>query len=232
MAPLDLMPTEGPVDAYLGVDVGSVSTNLVLLSPDGRVYEGIYLPTRGRPIEAIGQGLDIIRNSVGERLRMLGVAVTGSGRNLAAHVLGADLVKNEITCQLRAAVEIAPDVDTIFEIGGQDSKYIHVCDGHIDDFVMNKICAAGTGSFLEEQAEHLGVAIVDEFSRLAAVATAPGTSAANARCSCTAKLSPRSVVVPPRQTSALGWHTRLPAITSTVSFLGVSLEVWSCFKAG
>ena len=180
-APLDPLPTAGPVEAYLGVDVGSVSTNLVLLSPDGKVYEGIYLPTRGRPIEAIGQGLDIIRDSVGEKLQVLGVAVTGSGRYLAAHLLGADLVKNEITCQLRAAVEIAPDVDTIFEIGGQDSKYIHVRDGHIDDFVMNKICAAGTGSFLEEQAEYLGVAIVDEFSRLAAASTAPSELG----CQCT-----------------------------------------------
>ena len=175
------MPAEGPVEAYLGVDVGSVSTNLVLLSPEGKVYEAIYLPTRGRPIEVIGQGLDMIRDAVGERLRVLGVAVTGSGRHLAAHLLGADLVKNEITCQLRAAVEVAADVDTIFEIGGQDSKYIHVRDGRIDDFVMNKICAAGTGSFLEEQAEHLGVAIVDEFSRLAAASTAP----ADLGCQCT-----------------------------------------------
>ena len=180
-APLDTLPTAGPVEAYLGVDVGSVSTNLVLLSPDGKVYEGIYLPTRGRPIEAIGQGLDILRDSVGEKLRVLGVAVTGSGRYLAAHLLGADLVKNEITCQLRAAVQVAPDVDTIFEIGGQDSKYIHVRDGHSDDFVMNKICAAGTGSFLEEQAEYLGVAIVDEFSRLAAASTAPSELG----CQCT-----------------------------------------------
>ena len=180
-APFDQLPSEGPVDAYLGVDVGSVSTNLVLLSPDGNVYEGIYLPTRGRPIEAIGRGLDMIRDRIGEKLRVLGVAVTGSGRHLAAHLLGADLVKNEITCQLRGAVEVAPDVDTIFEIGGQDSKYIHVRDGHIEDFVMNKICAAGTGSFLEEQADHLRVAIVDEFSLLAAAATAP----ADLGCQCT-----------------------------------------------
>jgi len=179
--PLDPVPTGGRVDAYLGVDVGSVSTNLVLLSPGGKVYEGIYLPTRGRPIEAIGQGLDIIRDSVGETLHLLGVAVTGSGRHLAAQLLGADLVKNEITCQLRAAVQIAPDVDTIFEIGGQDSKYIHARDGRIDDFVMNKICAAGTGSFLEEQAEYLGVAIVDDFSRLAAMSAAP----CDLGCQCT-----------------------------------------------
>ena len=180
-APLDPMPSDRAVEVFLGVDVGSVSTNLVLLSPDGKVHEGIYLPTRGRPIEVIGQGLEIIRDSAGEKLHVLGIAVTGSGRHLAAHLLGADLVKNEITCQLRAAVEIAPDVDTIFEIGGQDSKYIHVRDGHIDDFVMNKICAAGTGSFLEEQAEHLGVAIADEFSRLAALSPAP----CDLGCQCT-----------------------------------------------
>ncbi|MGA2253980.1 MAG: acyl-CoA dehydratase activase [Thermoguttaceae bacterium] len=197
-APLDPLPAEGPVDAYLGVDVGSVSTNLVLLSPDGKVYEGIYLPTRGRPIETIGQGLDSIRDSVGERLHVLGVAVTGSGRYLAAHLLGADLVKNEITCQLRAAVEIAPDVDTIFEIGGQDSKYIHVRDGHSDDFVMNKICAAGTGSFLEEQAEHLGVAIVDEFSRLAAASTAPS----DLGCQCTVFMHSEVVAAQRRGVSA------------------------------
>jgi predicted CoA-substrate-specific enzyme activase len=88
--PFDPVPTDGPVDAYLGVDVGSVSTNLVLLSPDGKVYEGIYLPTRGRPIDAVGQGLDIIRDRIGERLHVLGVAVTGSGRHLAAQLLGAD----------------------------------------------------------------------------------------------------------------------------------------------
>jgi len=162
------------VEAWLGVDVGSVSTDLVLLGPDGRVLEGIYLPTRGRSIEALRQGLAILRESLGERLRVLGVAVTGSGRHLASYLLGADLVKNEITCQLRGAVEIAPDVDTVFEIGGQDSKYIHARDGHIVDFVMNKVCAAGTGSFLEEQAGHLGVAIVDEFSRLAAESATPG----------------------------------------------------------
>ena len=100
---------------------------------------------------------------------------------MAAQLLGADLVKNEITCQLRGAIEIDSQVDTIFEIGGQDSKYIHLRDGRINDFVMNKICAAGTGSFLEEQAEHLGIAIEDEFSRLAAASTAP----VDLGCQCT-----------------------------------------------
>jgi len=196
-APFDPAPADGPLDAYLGVDVGSVSTNLVLLSPLGSVYEGVYLPTRGRPIEALGRGLDMICESVGDALRVLGAAVTGSGRHLAAHLLGADLVKNEITCQLRGAVEIAPDVDTIFEIGGQDSKYIHVRHGRIEDFVMNKICAAGTGSFLEEQADHLGVAIVDEFSRLAAASESP----ADLGCQCTVFMHSEVVAAQRRGTS-------------------------------
>lgn len=160
-------------EAYLGVDVGSVSTNLVLLLPDGRLAEGIYLPTRGQPIAAVGLGLAQIRARFRSHLRILGVAVTGSGRHLAAGLLGADLVKNEITCQLRGAVLVDPEVDTIFEIGGQDSKYIGVRNGRIADFTMNKICAAGTGSFLEEQSEHLAVAIVGEFASLAARSAAP-----------------------------------------------------------
>ncbi len=192
------VPGTGTVEAWLGVDVGSVSTNLVLLDEDGRIVEGIYLRTRGRPVEAVGEGLDLIAGRFGDRLRVLGVGVTGSGRHLASHLLGADLVRNEITCQLRGAIEAAPDVDTILEIGGQDSKYIHVRDGHIDDFVMNKICAAGTGSFLEEQAEHLGVAIVDEFARVAAGSAAP----AELGCQCTVFMHSQVVAAQRRGTPA------------------------------
>ncbi|MBW2263145.1 MAG: hypothetical protein JRG91_14330 [Deltaproteobacteria bacterium] len=180
-AALDPPAARRDASVFMGVDVGSVSTNLVLLDGDAEIIEGIYLPTRGRPIEAIGRGLDLIRERFGEGLDVLGVAVTGSGRHLASHILGADIVKNEITCQLEGAVEIVPDVDTIFEIGGQDSKYIHVSGSSIDEFVMNKICAAGTGSFLEEQADNLGVEIVDDFSRLAAESTGP----VDLGCQCT-----------------------------------------------
>ena len=97
----------------------------------------------------------------------MGVATTGSGRYLTADFIGADLVRNEITAQAEAAISIDPEVDTIFEIGGQDSKYISIDNGVIVDFEMNKACAAGTGSFLEEQAERLGISIKDEFSALA-----------------------------------------------------------------
>ncbi len=164
---------EGTVEAYLGVDVGSVSTDLCLLSPDGEVLDGIYLATRGDPVAVLREGLAILRDRVGDKLEILGVGTTGSGRHLAGKLLGADVVKNEITCQVLGAHHALPDVDTILEIGGQDSKFIRVEDGRVKDFVMNKICAAGTGSFLEEQGAGLGVSIRGEFAEIASRAEAP-----------------------------------------------------------
>lgn len=163
----------GLVSVYLGVDVGSVSTNLVLLNQDFQLLQGVYLPTQGKPVEALHKGLTQIYSRFGDRLRVLGVGATGSGRHLAAQVLGGDVVHNEITAQLVASVMCVPDVDTIFEIGGQDSKYISVKDGALAGFEMNKICAGGTGSFLEEQAGRLGIDIVNQFSELAFRACRP-----------------------------------------------------------
>ena len=160
-----LPPGDGPIAAWLGVDVGSVSTNLVLFRADGdasgpELLHGVYLPTRGRPVEVLREGLGEIRARFGDRLRVTGVGTTGSGRHLAAELLGADAVHNEITAQTVSAAYYVPEVDTIFEIGGQDAKYVSVRDGHLADFEMNRICSAGTGSFLEEQARRLGVDIL------------------------------------------------------------------------
>ena len=169
-------PSPGPgefVRGFLGVDIGSVSTNLVLMDPEGRVRAGIYLPTKGRPIEVLREGYRLLREKCPAGFELLGIGTTGSGRHLAGTLLQADVVHNEITCQLRSAIQYFPEVDTIFEIGGQDSKFISARDGKILDFTMNKICAAGTGSFLEEQAEILGIRIEEEFSRLAARSLAP-----------------------------------------------------------
>jgi predicted CoA-substrate-specific enzyme activase len=177
---LDIRPVEEPspgseesVRGYLGVDIGSVSTNLVLVDPGGRVRAGVYLPTKGRPIEVLREGYRLLREKCPGGLEILGIGTTGSGRHLAGTLLRADVVHNEITCQLRSAVKYFPDVDTVFEIGGQDSKFISARDGKLVDFTMNKICAAGTGSFLEEQAEILGIRIEDEFSALAASSASP-----------------------------------------------------------
>ncbi|MHB9026814.1 MAG: acyl-CoA dehydratase activase [Armatimonadota bacterium] len=167
------LPPGPPIDAYLGVDVGSISTNVVLIDADKRVLAKSYLMTAGRPIEAVRQGLTEVGAQFADRVTVRGVCTTGSGRYLIGDFLGADLVKNEITAQARAAAEIDPRVDTIFEIGGQDSKYISLENGAIVDFEMNKVCAAGTGSFLEEQAERLGVSIKGEFAALAFSTPAP-----------------------------------------------------------
>jgi predicted CoA-substrate-specific enzyme activase len=166
-------PVEARIEAYLGVDVGSVSTNVVVIDKAMRVLSKRYLPTAGRPIEAVKQGLAEVGAEVAGSVRIMGAATTGSGRYLTGDMIGADLVRNEITAQATAAAAIDPGVDTIFEIGGQDSKFISLRDGAVVDFEMNKACAAGTGSFLEEQAERLGVRIKQEFADKAFCASSP-----------------------------------------------------------
>ncbi|MEN6616138.1 MAG: acyl-CoA dehydratase activase [Syntrophorhabdus sp.] len=162
-----MKPVTQKTRAYLGVDVGSISTNLVLIDEEKNVLAKRYLMTEGRPLEAVKRGLAEIGDEIGDRVEILGAGTTGSGRYLTADFLGADIVRNEITAQAQAAISIDPTVDTIFEIGGQDSKYISIDNGVIVDFEMNKACAAGTGSFLEEQAERLDISIKEEFGNLA-----------------------------------------------------------------
>ena len=152
---------------YLGVDVGSLSTNVVLIDKDHNVISRRYLPTAGKPLEAIQKGLTEIYDEVGENVKVIGAGTTGSGRYLTGDFIGADTIQNEITAQATAAIDYDPTVDTIFEIGGQDSKYISIENGVVIDFEMNKVCAAGTGSFLEEQAEKLNINIVEEFGCMA-----------------------------------------------------------------
>ena len=165
--------TTEKVNAYLGIDIGSISTNLVVTDEEDRLLAKRYLMTAGRPIEAVKQGLDEIGSEVSGIVNICGVGTTGSGRYMIADFVGADIVKNEITAQAQAAVEIDPLVDTILEIGGQDSKYISIRDGVIVDFEMNKACAAGTGSFLEEQAEKLDISVKEEFANTAFESKSP-----------------------------------------------------------
>jgi len=142
--------------AYLGVDVGSVSTKFALLDEQGQLVASIYLRTQGNPVDMIKQGLDEVRKQMPSDVEICGVSTTGSGRYLAGVILGADLVKNEITTQAIAAMQYVSD-----EIGGQDSKIIIIRDGVVIDFGMNSVCAAGTGSFLEHQSERLNIKIED-----------------------------------------------------------------------
>ncbi len=162
------LPADGSrVEGYLGIDVGSISTNVVVIDAGMQVLAREYLMTAGRPLEAITVGLRRVGEKLQDRVRIMGAATTGSGRYLTGDFVGADVVRNEITAQATAAAAIDPEVDTIFEIGGQDSKFISLSSGAIVDFMMNKVCAAGTGSYLEEQAEKLGISIKEEFGRLA-----------------------------------------------------------------
>jgi predicted CoA-substrate-specific enzyme activase len=169
-----------PVESYLGVDVGSLSTNVVLIDGDGQVIARRYLMTAGRPIEAVARGFHEVAAEVGTRVVVRGVGVTGSGRMLIGELVGADIVRSEITAQAVAAVAFDPRVDTIFEIGGQDSKYVSLRDGVVVDFEMNRACAAGTGSFLQEQSERIGVDIEGEFARCALRSERP--AACGERC--------------------------------------------------
>jgi predicted CoA-substrate-specific enzyme activase len=145
--------------AYLGVDVGSVTTKLVALDEAYQLMESLYLRTRGRPIEVVQQGMAEISQRLEGRVRIEGVGTTGSGRYLAGVVVGADVVKNEITAHAVAASHYVPGVQTIIEIGGQDSKIIILRDGVAVDFGMNTVCAAGTGAFLDQQAARLCIDI-------------------------------------------------------------------------
>jgi predicted CoA-substrate-specific enzyme activase len=154
----DLAPLAGP-GFYLGLDIGSTSTKAVLMTPDRRVAAGFYTRTAGRPVNAT-QNLMAAIDGLLRRQKaggdIIGVATTGSGRKFAGSIVGADLVLDEITAHAKAAVALNPAVDTIIEIGGQDSKFTTLQSGRVTFSAMNAVCAAGTGSFIEEQAQKLG----------------------------------------------------------------------------
>ena len=152
---------------YLGIDIGSTTTKYVLITQDREIIDKEYRQTMGKPIEVIKSLLSILEDRNRDKIEIMGVATTGSGRMVAGDFLNADLIIDEITAHARGAVEIDPTIDTIFEIGGQDSKYISIANTHPLDFDMNKVCAAGTGSFLHELASKNGINIVEEFQEIA-----------------------------------------------------------------
>lgn len=144
---------------YLGIDVGSVTTKMVVLNEENEVLAHNYLRTRGNPVKAVQQGLKDMQERLEPLIRIQAVGTTGSGRHLAGVLVGADTVKNEITAHAVAAICFVPEAKTVFEIGGQDSKIIIIRDEIVVDFAMNTICAAGTGSFLDHQAARLNLPI-------------------------------------------------------------------------
>jgi len=150
---------------YLGVDVGSVSTNLVVIDKQKEVISLIYIRTQGQPINAVKQGLNDLEKDLNSKhpdIEIIGVGTTGSARFLSGVMVGADIIKNEITAHAIAAAHVTPGAKTVLEIGGQDSKIILLRKGVVMDFAMNTVCAAGTGSFLDHQSSRLGIPI-EEF---------------------------------------------------------------------
>ncbi|MFP4445015.1 MAG: acyl-CoA dehydratase activase [Desulfosudaceae bacterium] len=150
----------GSCPVYLGLDIGSTSTKAVWMRPDKTVLAGFYTRTAGQPVAAVQSLLEAMDDLAGRHdldLEIRGAGTTGSGRKFAGTLMGADRILDEITAHARAAVELNPAVDTIIEIGGQDSKFTTLRHGQVTFSIMNTVCAAGTGSFLEEQAEKLGL---------------------------------------------------------------------------
>jgi len=158
---------ENKIPAFLGIDIGSTTTKYALIDQSKEIIDKEYRQTMGKPIEVTQTLLRILQERHGDSVEIKGVGTTGSGRLVVGDFLNADLIIDEITAHARGAVEIDPSIDTIFEIGGQDSKYISIANAHPLDFDMNKVCAAGTGSFLHELANKNGINIVEEFQQIA-----------------------------------------------------------------
>jgi predicted CoA-substrate-specific enzyme activase len=159
-------------NVYLGIDVGSVTTKFAVLNDKDELVNSLYIRTEGQPIASIQRGLRELSAVLPKDMRIAGVATTGSARYLAGVLVNADLVKNEISCQAAAALRFVPGVATVIEIGGQDSKIIIIRDDTVADMGMNTVCAAGTGSFLDQQAQRMNMSI-DDFSREALKSTKP-----------------------------------------------------------
>ena len=166
--------------AYLGVDVGSISTKGVILDRENRILASQYIWTQGDPIGAVKRLTGLLEEQFDKSAyEIVATGTTGSARKLVGVILGATMVKNEITAHAVGTTAFYPDVRTILEIGGQDSKIILVENGVAVDYAMNTLCAAGTGAFLSSQATRLGIE-VEEIGDYALRSTHPTQIAA--RC--------------------------------------------------
>lgn len=153
-------------NCYLGIDIGSISTKGVIIDEDNNIIRSLYIWTEGNPVEATKKLVNGLKEDLKEEYEIKAVGTTGSARKLIGLMLDACVVKNEITAHAVGTLSRYPDVRTILEIGGQDSKMILLNNGIITDYSMNTLCAAGTGSFLSSQAKRLGIDIKD-FGKIA-----------------------------------------------------------------
>ena len=166
-------------ECYLGVDIGSISTKGVIIDDSNKIIAKEYIWTEGNPIKAVKKLINKLKKELPNNYKVCAVGTTGSARKLIGIMLGANAVKNEITAHAIGTLSLHPDVKTILEIGGQDSKIILLKDGIITNYAMNTLCAAGTGAFLSSQAKRLGIE-VEDFGKYALKSTNPVKIAA--RC--------------------------------------------------
>ena len=165
--------------AYLGIDIGSISTKGVIIDEKNNILANIYLWTKGNPLNAVKEVLKNLKEKLPKNYQIVGVGTTGSARKLIGTILGANIIKNEITAHAIGTLSKYPNVKTIIEIGGQDSKIILIKDQIVIDYAMNTLCAAGTGAFLSSQAERLDIP-VENFGNIALKSKKPTPIAA--RC--------------------------------------------------
>lgn len=168
------------MNTYLGIDIGSISTKGVIIDDNNNILASSYIWTKGNPMEAVKVLINNLEKQIDKnKMNIIGVGTTGSARKLIGTMLSANVIKNEITAHAIGTLSLYPNIRTIFEIGGQDSKIILIEDGIVVDYAMNTLCAAGTGSFLSSQANRLGVK-VEDFGRIALNSKKPTKIAA--RC--------------------------------------------------
>lgn len=166
-------------NGYLGIDIGSISTKGVVIDEYDNVICSSYIWTEADPIEATKNLISNLKMKLPGNVVIKGIGTTGSARNLIGLMLNANVVKNEITAHAVGTISRHPNVKTILEIGGQDSKIIIIENGIIKDYAMNTLCAAGTGAFLSSQAKRIGID-VEKFGDMALISTTPVKIAA--RC--------------------------------------------------
>ena len=152
-------------DAYLGIDAGSTTTKIVLISPDGGLLYTYYHSNQGNPVAIALEQLKEIYKLCGDRVKIKGSAVTGYGEDLIKNAFSCDLGLVETVAHYRAAAHFNPDVDFIIDIGGQDMKCFKIRNGAVDSIMLNEACSSGCGSFIETFAKALGYGIAD-FAKL------------------------------------------------------------------
>lgn len=167
------------MEYFLGVDIGSISTKGVIIDKDKNILASSYLYTNGNPMDAVNRVINELKRKIDPSIKIVGVGTTGSARKLIGTILGATVIKNEITAHAVGTLAFYPDVKTIIEIGGQDSKIILLDNKIVTDYAMNTLCAAGTGAFLSSQAARLNVR-VEDFGKIAIQSKNPTNIAA--RC--------------------------------------------------